>query len=119
MSHGPLRRAFYFSSIRPRLPFLAFRFHSGDLAFVSLKIDPTAKRCSFCSKHGLESPLVRSMYGLYCVNEGCYSRSANGNLVPASTCSVCSENAFYFEADGTIESGAYQCISCGSIDAID
>lgn len=85
---------------------------------MSLQIDKTLMTCSFCKKHNVTSHLVRSMYGLYCTNERCYSRVANGNLVPSSTCSKCHENAFYFEADGTLESAAYQCISCGAIDAL-
>lgn len=75
--------------------------------------------CSFCRQHAVHSELVRSMYGLYCTNEHCYSRVASGNLVPASTCSQCSENSFYFEADGTMDTAAYQCIACGHVDALD
>ncbi|MEZ4705402.1 MAG: hypothetical protein R3A11_09485 [Bdellovibrionota bacterium] len=83
---------------------------------MSIQIDQTELFCHFCQLHEKHVPLVRSMHGLYCSNEYCYSRSANGNLVPASQCENCRENAFYFEEDGTIETGAYRCIACGHIE---
>ncbi|MCB0309052.1 MAG: hypothetical protein KDD48_06745 [Bdellovibrionales bacterium] len=86
---------------------------------MALQIDSTHIYCTFCGAHALESPLVRSIHGLYCTNEHCYSRSINGNLVPASICPKCEENAFYFEPDGDLEKAAYQCIACGNIDAVD
>ena len=58
--------------------------------------------------------LIRSMHGLYCSNENCYTRVTSGNLVPPSTCEKCAENTFYYEKDGDIESGVYKCISCGT-----
>jgi len=79
-----------------------------------LRIDSTELCCKFCSRSGRTVPLVRSMNGLYCTNERCYSRLADGNLVPPADCSRCKENAFYAEEDGT---PLYICIACGQKDS--
>jgi formylmethanofuran dehydrogenase subunit E len=58
------------------------------------------------------------MHGLYCSNESCYTRLADGNLAPPASCEKCSENTFYYEKDGTVESGTYLCIACSHEEAI-
>lgn len=85
---------------------------------MSLQIDSTELICTFCKRDGLRNFLVRGMHGLYCTNAGCYSRLASGNLAPPATCSKCGENAFYEEANGTIETGMYVCIACDFRDPI-
>lgn len=80
---------------------------------MSIQVDQTQIHCSFCARTGHSISLVRSMHGLYCTNDKCYSRVTDGNLVPASTCEKCKENAFYVESDGTLETAAYVCIACG------
>lgn len=80
---------------------------------MSIQADVTTLLCSFCKKDGKLIKLIRSMHGLYCSNEHCYTRVASGNLVPPSTCEKCKENTFYYESDGTVETGMYKCIACG------
>ena len=86
---------------------------------MSIQIDTTQLTCSFCKEQNLQSPLVRSMHGLYCTNDRCYSRMTGGNLVPPTACRYCKENAFYLEVEGTVESAMYQCIACGKKTSLD
>jgi hypothetical protein len=78
-----------------------------------IQVDATELYCSFCKMLSNQSSVVRSMNGLYCSNEHCYTRATSGNLVPPIICAKCKENSFYFEKNGTIETGIYQCIACG------
>lgn len=80
---------------------------------MSIQVDATNLSCFFCMQQGKKSKLVRSMHGLYCINENCYTRNTSGNLVPPTRCEKCSENSFYAEKDGTPDTGIYQCIACG------
>ncbi len=85
---------------------------------MSIQVDSTNLKCCFCKMSKISSPLVRSMHGLYCSNEKCYTRETSGNLVPPTSCLKCKENSFYFEKDGTIETGLYRCIACGTEEEI-
>jgi hypothetical protein len=80
---------------------------------MSIRVDPTEFACTFCRSAGAVWPLVRSMHGLYCTNEACYTRVTGGNLVPPVGCDACGENAFYVETADEPESGSYRCIACG------
>jgi len=84
-----------------------------------IQIDTTQLTCTFCTKSGHQVALVRSMHGLYCTNEHCYSRVTDGNLVPPTPCTKCNENAFYAEEDNTAESAFYICIACGHRNSIE
>ena len=81
---------------------------------MSIQVDRTLIHCTFCKMSGRDSLLVRSMHGLYCSNDHCFTRETSGNLVPPSACEKCSENSFYFEKDGSVETGMYKCIACGN-----
>ncbi len=86
---------------------------------MSIKVDSTDIHCSFCNMIQMNFLLVRSMHGLYCLNEHCYTRETAGNLVPPARCVKCKENSFYFEKSGTIESGIYKCIACGFEESVE
>jgi len=85
---------------------------------MSLKVDQTHMYCAFCKMAAKNSVLVRSIHGLYCSNDHCYTRETSGNLVPPTECEKCNENSFYFEKDGSPDTGAYQCIACGFVEEI-
>jgi len=80
---------------------------------MSIQVDSTELTCRFCARTGHASPLLRSMHGLYCANENCYSRVTDGNLVPSMPCEDCTENSFYTEDEDGPDSGRYVCIACG------
>lgn len=85
---------------------------------MSIQVDRTSIHCAFCKMNDKDSLLVRSMHGLYCSDEYCFTRKTSGNLVPPTACEKCTENSFYLEKDGTIESAIYKCIACGNEEVI-
>lgn len=90
-----------------------------ELGTMPIQVDQTSFFCKFCERQGHHMPLVRSMHGLYCTNENCYSRITDGNLAPATKCEKCGENSFYVEETGTLETAIYLCIVCGHKNAIE